>query len=48
VIDSEKVDKDSTGYVVYSCVLAILRVLLNLTHDNGKTSKGDRTNMCLQ
>lgn len=31
-----KVDKESFGWVVYSCILAILRVLLNLTHDNGK------------
>ncbi|KAL4240551.1 hypothetical protein ACF0H5_001343 [Mactra antiquata] len=29
-----KVDKASFGWVLYSCILAILRVLLNLTHDN--------------
>ncbi|WAQ95349.1 LOW QUALITY PROTEIN: WAPL-like protein [Mya arenaria] len=31
---SSKVDKESFGWVIYSCALAILRVLLNLTHDN--------------
>ncbi|KAK3101252.1 hypothetical protein FSP39_002172 [Pinctada imbricata] len=40
----ESVDKDSTGYVVYSCVLAVLRVLLNITHENefGCTKVGDQ------
>ena len=32
--DGQKVDKESYGYVVYNCVLAILKVLLNLTHEN--------------
>lgn len=31
-----KVDKESFGWVIYSCILAILRVLLNITHDNDK------------
>ncbi|OWF55247.1 wings apart-like protein homolog isoform X2 [Mizuhopecten yessoensis] len=45
LVESEKIEKDSTGYVVYSCVLAILRVLLNLTHDNefGSTKTGEQT-----
>lgn len=34
-VSTGKVDKESFGWVVYSCILAILRVLLNLTHDNG-------------
>ncbi|XP_033732446.1 wings apart-like protein homolog isoform X2 [Pecten maximus] len=44
LVESEKIEKDSTGYVVYSCVLAILRVLLNLTHDNefGSTKTGEQ------
>ncbi|XP_053392626.1 wings apart-like protein homolog isoform X2 [Mercenaria mercenaria] len=33
-VSTGKVDKESFGWVVYSCILAILRVLLNLTHDN--------------
>lgn len=32
--DGQKLDKESYGYVVYNCVLAILKVLLNLTHEN--------------
>ncbi|XP_069124106.1 wings apart-like protein homolog isoform X2 [Argopecten irradians] len=45
LVESEKIEKDSTGYVVYSCVLAILRVLLNLTHDNefGSTKTGEQS-----
>ena len=35
-LDTGKVEKESVGWVVYSCVLSVLRVLLNLTHDNGK------------
>lgn len=33
-LDTGKVEKESVGWVVYSCVLSVLRVLLNLTHDN--------------
>lgn len=29
-------DKESTGYVIYSLVLAVLRVLINITHENGR------------
>lgn len=43
--DLEKVDKESTGYVIYSCILAILRMLLNITHGNGKDLKIIQ-NMC--
>ena len=35
-IDTGKVDKESIGWVVYSCILSVLRVLLNLTHENGE------------
>ncbi|KAK2147650.1 hypothetical protein LSH36_543g04009 [Paralvinella palmiformis] len=30
----QKVNKDCPGYTIYSCMLSVLRVLLNLTHDN--------------
>lgn len=33
----DKVNKDSPGYIIYSCLLAALRVLVNITHDNGQT-----------
>lgn len=29
-------DKESTGFVIYSLVLAVLRVLINITHENGR------------
>lgn len=32
--EGEKVDKTSHGYIIYSSLLATLRVLINLTHDN--------------
>lgn len=32
--DGPKLDKESYGYVVYKSILAILSVLLNLTHEN--------------
>ncbi|KAH3861515.1 wings apart-like protein homolog [Dreissena polymorpha] len=42
---SHKVDKESFGWVIYSCILAVLRVLLNLTHDNdtGCTKIGEQS-----
>merc|ERR1712168_503977 len=34
-VDGEgKTDKCCTGFVLFSCILSILRVLLNLTHNN--------------
>ncbi|XP_062611782.1 wings apart-like protein homolog isoform X1 [Saccostrea cucullata] len=41
---SENIDKGSTGYVILSLVLAVLRVLINITHDNefGCTKVGDQ------
>ncbi|KAK2187106.1 hypothetical protein NP493_179g03007 [Ridgeia piscesae] len=33
-VNDESVDKHCVGYSLYSCMLAILRVLLNLTHEN--------------
>lgn len=37
-------DKESTGFVIYSLVLAVLRVLINITHENefGCTKVGDQ------
>ena len=35
-VNDEFVDKHCVGYSLYSCMLAILRVLLNLTHENSK------------
>lgn len=31
-----KIDKESNGWIIFSCMLAVLRVLLNLTHENGR------------
>ena len=31
----DRVNKECSGYVVYSCLLATLRILLNISHDNG-------------
>lgn len=38
----QKVNKDCPGYTIYNCMLSVLRVLLNLTHDNvmGSTRLG--------
>ena len=33
-----KVNKECAGYIIYSCMLSVLRVMLNLTHDNGMLS----------
>ncbi|KAL5018598.1 hypothetical protein ScPMuIL_004320 [Solemya velum] len=45
--DMGKVDKESTGWVLYSCILAVLRVLLNLTHENafGSTRCGQQDDL---
>ena len=32
----KKVDKECPGYVVFSALLSVLRILLNLTHDHGR------------
>ncbi|KAK3588920.1 hypothetical protein CHS0354_023680 [Potamilus streckersoni] len=43
-VETGKVDKESFGWVIQSCSLAILRVLLNLTHENefGCTRVGEQ------
>ena len=33
---SGEADKECAGFSVFNCMLAILRVLLNLTHENSK------------
>ncbi len=39
VVDAkEKPDKECIGYVVFGCLTCALKVLLNLTHDNGQFS----------
>ncbi|XP_056017788.1 wings apart-like protein homolog isoform X2 [Ostrea edulis] len=42
--NSDDIDKESTGYIIYSLVLAVLRVLINITHENefGCTKVGDQ------
>lgn len=37
-VDTEtlKVDKTSIGWAIHSCMMSVLKVLLNLTHENGK------------
>ncbi|XP_013405547.1 wings apart-like protein homolog, partial [Lingula anatina] len=42
--DSKTVDKNSTGYIIFHTLLSILRVLLNITHDNefGSTKVGSQ------
>lgn len=39
-----KIDKESNGWIIFSCMLAVLRVLLNLTHENdyGSTKVGSQ------
>ncbi|XP_046359427.2 wings apart-like protein homolog [Haliotis rufescens] len=42
--EKNKMVKETLGYTIISCVLAILRVLLNVTHDNefGSTKVGEQ------
>lgn len=42
-----KMDKESNGWIIFSCMLAILRVLLNLTHENdyGSTKVGSQAGL---
>ncbi|KAL3877828.1 hypothetical protein ACJMK2_035472 [Sinanodonta woodiana] len=46
-VETGKVDKESFGWVIQSCSLAILRVLLNLTHENefGCTRVGEQSEL---
>ena len=45
-VGGETVDKECVGYTLYSCMLAILRVLLNLTHESSKCAQPFIRNEC--
>ena len=37
-VENEAALKEQSGWVVFDCLLAILRVMLNITHDSGEES----------
>ena len=35
-VESETALKEQAGWIVFDCVLAVLRVMLNISHDSGE------------